>query len=72
MAALFDVLKAFTTKQYPTWNELPPELKEGYSQFMINRFLSCKEYLLPLLDDLSCKRLTDEMQIGRASCRERV
>lgn len=61
MAALFDVLKAFTTKQYPTWNELPPELKEGYSQFMINRFLSCKEYLLPLLDDLSCKRLTDEM-----------
>ena len=57
---LFEVLKLFTTKQYPTWMDLPEEMKVGYSQFMINRFLSSKEYLLPLLENLTCKRLSDE------------
>lgn len=64
MAALFDTLKVFTTKQYTSWSELPEEMKNGYSQFMINRFLSSKEYLLPLLDNLSCKRTTDEQHFN--------
>jgi len=56
---LFETLTLITTKQYPTWNELPEEYKTGYSQFMINRFMSSQESLLPILDIVSAMRLTD-------------
>lgn len=56
---LFDTLTLITTKEYPTWNELPEEYKHGYSQFMINRFMSSQEALLPILDIVSSMRLSD-------------
>ena len=56
---LFDILNIICTKEY-TWETLPEELKAVYSQFMINRFLSSYDYLMPLLDEVTTKHLTDE------------
>ena len=56
---LFETLNFICTKQY-TWEELPEENKKAYSQFMINRFLSSYEYLLPILCELSTIKYTDE------------
>ena len=56
---IFDVLNFICTKQY-RWNELSEEYRKGYNQFILNRFLSSYEYLLPLLNELSMKRLTNE------------
>lgn len=56
---LFETLTLITTKQYPTWNSLPEEYRNGYSQFMINRFMSSQEALLPILDIVSAMRLSN-------------
>lgn len=56
---LFELLNFICTKQY-TWEDLPYEYKQGYSQFMINRFMSSYEYLLPLLNELTTKQLSNE------------
>jgi hypothetical protein len=56
---LFDILNIICTKEY-TWETLPEEYKLAYSQFMINRFLSSYDYLMPLLDEVTTKHLTDE------------
>lgn len=57
---LFDTLTLLTTKEYLTWKQLPDEYKNGYSQFMINRFLSSSEALLPIIDIVSTMKLTDQ------------
>ena len=56
---LFNILQAIQTKEY-TWEQLPEEYLNAYNQFMINRFLSSYEYLLPLLSKLSTQKLTNE------------
>jgi hypothetical protein len=56
---LFDTLNFICTKQYK-WEELPEECRKGYSQFMINRFISSYEYLIPLANELSIQKLTDK------------
>jgi hypothetical protein len=56
---LFETLNYICNKQY-TWEELPEDNKKTYSQFMINRFLSSYEYLLPILCELTSVKYTDE------------
>lgn len=56
---LFSILSSIQSKEY-TWEELPEEIVSVYNQFIINRFLSSYEYLLPLLNKLSTQRLTNE------------
>lgn len=56
---LFAVLNAIQSKEYK-WEELPDEYVTAYNQFMINRFLSSYEYLLPLLSKISTQKLTNE------------
>lgn len=56
---LFDILNFICTKQYK-WEELPEECRKGYSKFMINRFISSYEYLIPLANELSIQKLTDK------------
>lgn len=56
---LFEILNVIQTKEYD-WAHLPDELKSKYSQFMINRFISSYEYLLPLVNEITTKRLTNE------------
>lgn len=56
---LFEILNYICTKQY-TWAELPDECKRTYTQFVINRYLSSYEYLLPLLNEITISTLTDE------------
>lgn len=56
---LFDTLNFICTKQYK-WEELPEGCRKGYSQFMINRFISSYEYLIPLANELSIQKLTDK------------
>lgn len=55
---LFEILNFICTKQY-TWEKLPEEYQKAYSQFMINRYLSSYEYLLPLLNEITISQLTD-------------
>lgn len=56
---LFEALNALQTKQY-RWGELPEEVRNKYSQFMINRFISSYDYLLPMADQLSTQKLDNE------------
>ena len=56
---LFETLNFLCNKQY-TWDELPEENKKAYSQFMINRFMSSYEYLLPILCELTTITYTNE------------
>lgn len=56
---LFDILNFICTKQYK-WEELPETCQKNYSQFMINRFISSYEYLIPLANELSIQKLTDQ------------
>ena len=56
---LFDTLNYICTKQYK-WEELPEECQKNYSQFMINRFISSYEYLIPLANELSIQKLTNK------------
>ena len=56
---IFEILNSICTKKY-NWAELPDEYKSGYSQFILNRFLSSYEYLLPLLNELTTKKLTNQ------------
>lgn len=56
---IFDILNFICTKQY-SWKDLPEEYRKGYNQFILNRFMSSYEYLLPLLNELTIKRLTNE------------
>lgn len=58
---LWDILTALCTKQYPEWKDLPEELQNGYSQFMINRFICSYDYLIPVADQLATQKLTDDM-----------
>lgn len=56
---LFGILNSIQSKEY-TWEELPEDFVTNYNQFMLNRFLSSYEYLLPLLSELSAMKLTNE------------
>lgn len=56
---LFKILTYIQSKTH-TWEELPDEITSKYNQFMINRFLSSYEYLLPLLDEITVKKLSNE------------
>ena len=62
---LWDILTALCTKQYPEWKDLPEELQNGYSQFMINRFICSYDYLIPVADQLATQKLTDDMHYNR-------
>ena len=55
---IFEILNSICTKKYD-WTELPDEFKSAYNQFILNRFLSSYEYLLPLLNELTTKKLTN-------------
>ena len=55
---IFEILNSICTKKYD-WTELPDEYKNAYNQFILNRFLSSYEYLLPLLNELTIKKLTN-------------
>jgi len=57
---LFDVLDMIAGAKTP-WEELSDDYKAAYSQFMINRFIASVDYLLPIVEHLSCmKGLTNE------------
>lgn len=56
---IFDILNFICTKQY-TWDNLPDEYKKIYNPFIINRFISSYEYLIPLANELSIQKLTDK------------
>jgi len=58
---LFDTLNYICTKQYK-WEELPDDCRKNYSQFMINRFLSSYEYLIPLVNELSISKTLSDKQ----------
>lgn len=56
---LFDILNSIQSKEY-RWEELPEEYVNNYSQFMINRFLSSYDYLIPLIEKLTVTKLSNE------------
>lgn len=56
---IFEILNSICTKKY-NWGELPDEYKSAYNQFILNRFLSSYEYLLPLINELSIQKLTNQ------------
>lgn len=56
---LFDMLANLEDTKLP-WDQLSEEMRKGYSQFMINRFLSSKQCYLPLLSVISTVTLTNE------------
>ena len=56
---LFDTLNFICTKQYK-WEKLPEDCRKNYSQFMLNRFLSSYEYLIPLVNELSIQKLSNK------------
>jgi hypothetical protein len=57
---LFDVLDMIQTKRTP-WAELDDGYKDAYSQFMINRFVSSVDFLVPIVEKMSTmKALTNE------------
>ena len=39
---------------------MPDEYKSAYNQFILNRFLSSYEYLLPLINELTVQKLTNQ------------
>ena len=56
---IFEILSSICTKKYD-WTNLPDEYKSAYNQFILNRFLSSYEYLLPLVNELTVKKLTNQ------------
>lgn len=56
---IFEILSSICTKKYD-WTNLPDEYKSTYNQFILNRFLSSYEYLLPLINELTIKKLTNQ------------
>lgn len=56
---IFEILGSICTKKYD-WTNLPDEYKSAYNQFILNRFLSSYEYLLPLINELTVKKLTNQ------------
>lgn len=56
---IFEILSSICTKKYD-WANLPDEYKSTYNQFILNRFLSSYEYLLPLINELTIKKLTNQ------------
>ena len=56
---IFEILSSICTKKYD-WTNLPDEYKSAYNQFILNRFLSSYEYLLPLINELTVKKLTNQ------------
>lgn len=56
---LFDILAIIEGPKTP-WNDLPDELKNQYSAFMINRFISSKDVYLPIIEKLSTLKVTDQ------------
>lgn len=56
---IFEILSSICTKKYD-WANLPDEYKSAYNQFILNRFLSSYEYLLPLINELTVKKLTNQ------------
>lgn len=56
---IFETLSSICTKKYD-WANLPDEYKSAYNQFILNRFLSSYEYLLPLINELTIKKLTNQ------------
>ena len=56
---IFEILSSICTKKYD-WANLPDEYKSAYNQFILNRFLSSYEYLLPLINELTIKKLTNQ------------
>ena len=57
--SIFEILSSICTKKYD-WTNLPDEYKSAYNQFILNRFLSSYEYLLPLINELTVKKLTNQ------------
>lgn len=56
---LFDVLNMIEGQKLP-WNKLSDDFKNVYSQFMINRFVSSYEVYVPIVAELTTRKLTDE------------
>lgn len=56
---IFEILGSICTKKYD-WTNLPDEYKSAYNQFILNRFLSSYEYLLPLINELTIQKLTNQ------------
>ena len=56
---IFEILASICTKKYD-WTNLPDEYKSAYNQFILNRFLSSYEYLLPLINELTIQKLTNQ------------
>jgi hypothetical protein len=56
---IFEILSSICTKKYD-WTNLPDEYKSAYNQFILNRFLSSYEYLLPLINELTIQKLTNQ------------
>lgn len=56
---IFEILTSICTKKYD-WTNLPDEYKSAYNQFILNRFLSSYEYLLPLINELTIQKLTNQ------------
>lgn len=56
---IFEILGSICTKKYD-WTNLPDEYKSAYNQFILNRFLSSYEYLLPLINELTVQKLTNQ------------
>lgn len=56
---IFEILGSICAKKYD-WANLPDEYKSAYNQFILNRFLSSYEYLLPLINELTIKKLTNQ------------
>lgn len=56
---IFEILSSICTKKYD-WVNLPDEYKSTYNQFILNRFLSSYEYLLPLINELTIQKLTNQ------------
>lgn len=56
---IFEILGSICTKKYD-WANLPDEYKSAYNQFILNRFLSSYEYLLPLINELTIQKLTNQ------------
>lgn len=60
---LFDCIGMIEGEKLP-WNDLSDDYHKAYSQFMINRFISSKEAYIPIIDEVSRLKLTDEQHYG--------
>ena len=56
---LFEMLNMIEGDKIP-WNELPENLKAAYNPFIINRFVSSKQFYLPILSIITTLNLTPE------------